>query len=171
MKETVYKNDKAVSPIIGTVLLIAITVTLAASVYTVLGSYFGGLPHPSPTASIKVVNNSSQKNSLINGSYTLSVTYVSNNVSIDDVKVQVTMGNTGVYSFSLLSVEQAPGGAMTVFNGTAGNLTVQYSGASGFLTSSSSIIFTESNGQSYISRISLIDVSTDSSMGSVNLIA
>ena len=40
MKEVVLKKDDAVSPIIGTILLVAITVTLVASLYTLLKDTF-----------------------------------------------------------------------------------------------------------------------------------
>lgn len=171
MKRVTDKADKAVSPVIGTVLLIAITVTLVASVYTVLGGYFNGLPQPSPTVSLSVVNSTSQKGGLINGTYTLSVNYISNNVSTDHVKVQISMNNTNVYEFMLSNPETQAGQKYTIFNGTSGNLTVSYSGSGNSLTSSSIMVFTEANSTTFIYRISLIDTSTDSSMGYVNVIA
>lgn len=171
MKRVLYRKDSAVSPIIGTVLLIAITVTLVASLFTVLGSYFNGLPQASPTASLNVVNSTTQKNSFINGFYTLSVTSVSNNISLSHVKVQIIMNNTDEYVFPLYLLQSSPGGIYTVFNGTSGNLTAQYSGTAGYLTSSSSITFTELNSTSFIDRISIIDTSSDSSMGSVTIVS
>lgn len=167
MRKVAERGDNAVSPVIGTVLLIAITVTLVASVYTIVGSYFNGLPSPSPTVSLKVVNSTAESGSLINGSYTLSVTYISNNVSTGNVQIQVAMNNSQLYEFMLSSVVQAPGGTYTIFNGTSGNITAKYSGATGFLTSSSVITIGEANNTAYINRISIIDASTDSSMGSL----
>lgn len=171
MKRVIRKSDSAVSPIIGTVLLIAITVTLAASLYTLLGGYFDGLPATSPTVSLKVVNDTTLSPGGVNGSYTLFVTYVSNNVSNSNVQVMVTMNNTDIYTFTLSSLEQSHNSTETVFNGSSGNLTAAYSGTAGFLTSSSSITFTETNNSAFISRIALIDHNTDSSMGSIPIIS
>ncbi len=171
MKRVSARKDQAVSPIIGTVLLIAITVTLAASLFTVLGSYFSNLPQASPSASLKIVNSTVQKNSAVNGSYILSVTSISNNISLDHVKVEVTMNSTEVYVFPLYSVENTPGGSYTIFNGTSGNMTAKYSGTQGYLTSSSSIAFTETNCSSFIEMVSIIDTTTDSSMGSITVVS
>lgn len=171
MRSVLARKDRAVSPVIGTVLLIAITVTLVASLFTVLGSYFSELPQASPTVSLNVVNSTTQKNSLINGTYTLSITSVSNNISLDHVKVEITMNSSDVYVFPLFSLESAPGGAYSIFNGSSGNLTVDYSGTSNYLTSSSIITFHEFNSTSFIDRISVIDASTDSSMGSITILS
>ena len=48
MKKVILKDDKAVSPIIATILLVAITVVLAATLYTILGGYttFLGISTP-----------------------------------------------------------------------------------------------------------------------------
>ncbi len=171
MKKVVLKEDSAVSPIIATVLLVAITVTLIASLYTILGGYFSGFPPPTPTASLRVVNLTSQNGQLVNGSYSLQVTYVSNNISTQHVSVEVTMSNNSVYIFSLHSVEQTIGANYTIFHGPGGNFTANYSGTRGFLTSYSTIIFNEYNNSEYLQRIDLIDTISDSSLGSVNIIS
>lgn len=171
MKRVISKSDPAVSPIIGTVLLIAITVTLAASLYTLLGSYFDNLQTASPTVSLKAVNDTALSPAGVNGTYTLFITYVSNNISNDNVQVMVTMNNTDIYTFTLSTVEQSLNSTYVIFSGSSGNLTASYDGTAGYLTSSSSIRFNETNNLAFISRISLIDHNADSAMGSITIIS
>lgn len=171
MRGVVRRTDKSVSPIIGTVLLVAITVTLVASMYTILGGYFNGLPQPTPTASLRVVNGTVTSNGLVNGSYSLYVTYVSNNISTQQVSVEMTMNNGSVFVIQLGSVEFTPSGNFTVYNGTGGILTANYTGTPGFLTSYSTITFDEHNNTGYLTRLDLIDTHSDSSLGSINIIS
>ena len=73
MKEVVSREDKAVSPIIATVLLVGITVTMVATAYTLLENY---LPNPvarTPTAALKVVYDSHTNGSTYRGNYSLSI--------------------------------------------------------------------------------------------------
>ena len=85
MKQIINKEDKAVSPIIATILLIAITVVLAATLYTVLGGFTKGLSSGNPTASINFVESSPDN-------YSLSVNSISGNVSLSSVVLQVFNG-------------------------------------------------------------------------------
>ena len=85
MKQIINKEDKAVSPIIATILLIAITVVLAATLYTVLGGFTKGLSSGNPTASISFVESSPDN-------YSLSVNSISGNVSLSSVVLQVFNG-------------------------------------------------------------------------------
>ena len=57
MKEILLKDDKAVSPIIATVLLVGITVTMIATAYSLLENYIPNPVPQSPTAAIQIVNN------------------------------------------------------------------------------------------------------------------
>lgn len=171
MKKVAAMEDSAVSPIIGTVLLIAITVTLAASLFTVMSGYLTGLPQTSPTASLQVINDTASSHSGINGTYDLTVTYVSNNITTGRINVEVTMSDDSLYSFHLSPVISASGGQYYLFNGTSGNLSVSYSGPGGYLTTSSQLIFKETNSSLYIQRISLIDTTADSSIGSVSMLS
>ena len=52
MKEIRPKEDKAVSPIIATILLIAITVVLAATLVTILGGFTHGVSNTVETAGV-----------------------------------------------------------------------------------------------------------------------
>ena len=86
MKQIIKKEDKAVSPIIATILLIAITVVLAATLYTVLGGFTKGLSSGNPTASISFVETSTDN-------YSISVNSISGNVSMSSVVLQVFNGS------------------------------------------------------------------------------
>ena len=52
LKPVIYGKDKAVSPIIATILLVAITVILASTLYLALGGFFSHTASAAPTASI-----------------------------------------------------------------------------------------------------------------------
>ena len=93
MKQIINKEDKAVSPIIATILLIAITVVLAATLYTVLGGFTKGLSSGNPTASASFTGSA--------GHYTLSFTSVSGNVSMSSLTLQIVNGTNTPESLSL----------------------------------------------------------------------
>jgi flagellin-like protein len=80
------KKDKAVSAIIGTILIVAITVVLAATLYAVLGGFGGLIGKPTPTASMSISESGAGTNNI---TYTLTFTSVSTNVSLSDVVVRV----------------------------------------------------------------------------------
>ena len=89
------KKDKAVSAIIGTILIVAITVVLAATLYAVLGGFGGLIGKPTPTASMSISESGAGTNNI---TYTLTFTSVSTNVSLSDVVVRVV--GSGVTSTS-----------------------------------------------------------------------
>ena len=68
-KDNGKKNDSAVSPVIGVVLMVGITVILAA-VISVFAFSFGGMNAKGPTASIQVSNNA-----LTNNIYDLKIVH------------------------------------------------------------------------------------------------
>ena len=89
MQDVVRKKDKGVSAIVGTILIVAITVVLAATVYGVLtgfGGLIGGTP---PTGAISVSSGST--------SYTISVTQLSSSsVPWTHVELKYTTSSTTV---------------------------------------------------------------------------
>ena len=56
LKPVIYKKDKGVSPIIATILLVAITVILASTLYLALGGFFSHTASAAPSASISATN-------------------------------------------------------------------------------------------------------------------
>ncbi|MEM0136162.1 MAG: archaellin/type IV pilin N-terminal domain-containing protein [Thermoplasmatales archaeon] len=90
------KKDKAVSAIIGTILIVAITVVLAATLYAVLGGFGGLIGKPTPTASMTV---SETGTSPVN--YSITFTSVSSNISLSNTQLKIANGNgTFVASYS-----------------------------------------------------------------------
>jgi len=80
------KDSEAVSPVIATILMVAITVVLAAVLYVmVLG--FGGTSTTTPAATY-------QKASITNGEKITIVSITKTDVPWDDVKIQVSDGTT-----------------------------------------------------------------------------
>ena len=90
MRQVISKDDKAVSPIIATILLIAITVVLAATLVTILGGFTKGASGSAATASAttQFSNNTGGSNVYINVS-AFSVTGISSG------KISFTVTITG----------------------------------------------------------------------------
>jgi flagellin-like protein len=91
MKEIRSKEDKAVSPIIATILLIAITVVLAATLVTILGGFTHGVSNTVETAGVtsNVVPTTNGYELFIN------VSSSSSSISSSAVTISVTGGNIG----------------------------------------------------------------------------
>ena len=101
MKKVYVKDDKAVSPIIATILLVAITVVLAATLYTILGGYTTFLGASTPQASITVTNATSSHSStnLPKPIYFVYINQFGGNISLNDVQmIIVTSGNNVGYA-------------------------------------------------------------------------
>ena len=175
MKQIINKEDKAVSPIIATILLIAITVVLAATLYTVLGGFTKGLSSGNPTASISFVETSPYN-------YSISVNSVSGNVSLSSVVLQVYNGtytasvNLGSTSTTFLGgLGQAPSSASNARYLIQPGLGYTLSGSSTYLSATTSISLTNnasstsghvhSNaGNVTITSMIMKDISTNSAL-------
>ncbi len=97
MKEVIQRDDKAVSPIIATILLIAITVVLAATLYTILGGYTTFLGASTPSASVQVKNSSTSTLPF----YFVYVEQFGGNVSLNSVQLRITESNNSIYETTL----------------------------------------------------------------------
>ena len=99
LKPVIQKRDEAVSPIIATILLVAITVILASTLYLALGGFFSAKTSAVPSATLTVSNTSTST------SPTYSITIgglSSNNLPITSVEVQIVFSGTTV-TFTLSS--------------------------------------------------------------------
>ena len=165
MKQIINKEDKAVSPIIATILLIAITVVLAATLYTVLGGFTSGLSTSgSATMNGTFANTTSNTSSY---SYTFSISSVSNGgISLTSLELKFTNA-TGSYTVtSLIS------GSQTVNSLKAkANYTIDITGLSaGKVVAGTTITIwtfmpvkgTTNLGAEAISQISIIDTASNS---------
>ncbi len=110
------KDSEAVSPVIATILMVAITVVLAAVLYVmVLG--FGGTSTTTPAATYG-------KATITNGEKITIVSITKTDVPWDDVKIQINDGTT-ITSWSPLKANQMTSGAYSygTQNGMVCNVT------------------------------------------------
>ena len=109
MKEIRPKEDKAVSPIIATILLIAITVVLAATLVTILGGFTHGVSNTVETAG--VTSHITKKDISFN------VSSSSSNISLSSITITLTNakigGSSGATSMTLAKAEAATNGTST----------------------------------------------------------
>ena len=98
MKQIMTKDDKAVSPIIATILLIAITVVLAATLVTILGGFTHGASGSSATASVKTQFASSSTGTSV---YANVSAFSATSVSNSKISVTLTVTSSGhTYTFT-----------------------------------------------------------------------
>ena len=163
MKQIINKEDKAVSPIIATILLIAITVVLAATLYTVLGGFTKGLSSGNPTASASFTGSAAN--------YSIDFTSVSGNVSMSSLTLQISNGSSPVLSVNLAGTYAS--GSYTTGVGTvhptstttasAYNITVD--GANGgYLSSTTTITINGYHKDNIVTSISIADKTTNSTL-------
>jgi flagellin-like protein len=162
MKQVIRKDDKAVSPIIATILLVAITVVLAATLYTILGGYTTFLGASTPLGDITVTNTSA--GSL--HSYRVYVNQFGGNISLNYTEMEIVNSNGTVTNVVL-------GAAMPSItdNGTGYNWTVSVAGGS-YLSSTTIIDLTHSTSDkggkinaTYVTEIRLVDLRTNGVIG------
>ena len=157
------KKDKAVSAIIGTILIVAITVVLAATLYAVLGGFSGLIGKPTPTASMTV---SSSGVGTSSESYSLTFTSVSANVSLSNTALKVVYdGATVTWSYS--STNSAYNESGSTPSGMYASVNAAATG--GYLTYLTTITIKFASGATTfpsVTSVSLIDTSTGGVMAS-----
>ena len=154
MKQIINKEDKAVSPIIATILLIAITVVLAATLYTVLGGFTKGLSSGSAAASADFTGTAPN--------YSLVFTSVSGNVSMSSLTLHISNGTNPVQSVSLATTYTA-GKAIFQTGSASTSYNITVTGANGgFLSSITTIIISGYTGHNNntVTSISIADKAT-----------
>ena len=110
MKEIRPKEDKAVSPIIATILLIAITVVLAATLVTILGGFTHGVSNTVEIAGASVFEGpDSGSASHYTATLYLNISSSSSNISSSQVTVIATMSNGHTNTFTLSSTNVTAG--------------------------------------------------------------
>jgi flagellin-like protein len=148
------KKDKGVSAIIGTILIVAITVVLAATLYAVLGGFTGLIHGTAPTGAITV---SSSSVGATGESYSITFSSLSNNVSVGNIAISLTSGGssvtvTGFSSSTLSKTSTSIGSPATTFNVTISSLNSAHD-----LNIGSVITITASSGTAALSSISILD--------------
>jgi flagellin-like protein len=108
MKEIRPKEDKAVSPIIATILLIAITVVLAATLVTILGGFTHGVSNTVETAGVTshitskdiFINVSSSSSAISASSITVTITGASFKGTGDNLAAVANVGSSSNATFT-----------------------------------------------------------------------
>lgn len=168
LKPVLYDKDKAVSPIIATILLVAITVILASTLYLALGGFFSHVGTTTPSASVSVTGNTT-----VSSPSTTSIGEVTYSVTVGSPSATVPLTST---AFSVvLSNGQSATLTYTSSSGSAnyetsasisGVTSVVISGAS---TSGNAVVSTltltievplSSPGNVYLTSISYLDTSS-----------
>lgn len=164
MKNVINKNDRAVSPIIATILLVAITVVLAATLYTILGGYTSFLGASTPLGEITATNDTAGHVH----SYTVFVNQFSGNLSLNYTEMEIINSNSTVTNVVL----GGSVGASQTFNGTGYNWTVSVRGGY-YLTSATIVDITHSTtgkgSSAYVSEIRLVDLRTNGVIASYSI--
>lgn len=153
MKDIMNEEDNAVSPIIATILLIAITVVLAATLYSVIGGYTSYLGTTTPTASLTVTNLNIQRDP----TYIVYISSVSpnGNISLSNVELLITNGTGSVQDLNLGFA--TPTGQASKNMSANWNITVS---AGNYLGENPVITIKSSTSPQTISYLELIDTTT-----------
>ena len=157
-----YEKDKAVSPIIATILIVAITVVLAATLYAVVGGYGSLIGKGTPTAGITVTSTTTSGGAPV---YTVSVTSVSGTVSLSNVQVKIILKNGNSYTSNALSSYSKS----TSITGSGYSLLVSTSSGNDNLGAAVSMTLTgQKSTTPTIAHLYLIDTATGGTMASWN---
>ena len=141
MKQIMTKDDKAVSPIIATILLIAITVVLAATLVTILGGFTHGASGTAATANVPTQLATSSNGTSVFANVTA---FSATNVSSSKISVTLTVtagGKTFTYTGNLGSTSLANA------NGSTTNTFTQKTPPA-FFTAGTDYVFTDAALQS-----------------------
>ena len=162
--KSVFRQDKAVSPIIATILLVAITVTLVSTAYTLISGYIPSPSTPTPTANLNIANLTYGSAGSINGTYGISLSSVNGNISLKNVVILIIMQNGTVIEENLGSVLSS--GNITVESGT---LSINMTGNEPYLSSTTEILVNLVSSSGYISYMALKDLITGGTIGSASV--
>ena len=135
MKQIITKDDKAVSPIIATILLIAITVVLAATLVTILGGFTHGASGSAATASVTTQFSSNNGTSAKTAIFLNVSAFSSTNVSSSKIAITLTVTNasgTFTYTGNL--------GSNTTLTSSTSNFKAYNSGSAYFTAGNSYVI-------------------------------
>jgi|GEM_PF-2958913 len=161
MKEVVLRKDSAVSPIIGTILLVAITVTLVASLYTLLNGYVPTGTYSTPQASFEISNNTlaDSNGGYVNGTYDLYVQSINTNIPANTISLVVTNSLGNITTVSVTGNDLQVFGKLTTLN---------VSNPSGDITTDFQFIFSMHLANFYLTRIAFVDSRTQGTIAVIS---
>lgn len=158
----VRNQDDAVSPIIATILLIAITVTLVSAAYTLISSYIPSPGVQTPTGELQIINNTSMKGATINGTYSISVYSFNGNLSFQNSVLQIVMDNASITELNMGSLLSA-GGSESFYGG---QIIVNITGNAPFISSTTLIVLQLRSSSDYPGYIAIRDVASGGTVAS-----
>ena len=129
MKQVINKEDKAVSPIIATILLIAITVVLAATLVTILGGFTHGAGNTVETAGVSPV--------LSGNDTTITATVDSSSQTLNNTQISFVLTINSTHTFSGVLSDNN----LTFKSGSASNYYVVINSSSSLFTGGTTYTF------------------------------
>ena len=160
MQDVVRKKDKGVSAIVGTILIVAITVVLAATVYGVLTGFGGLIGGSAPTASMTVQRGGTSTAP----TYLVSFTSVSANLSTTHLEFKLL--NSAGTTIAVLAGSLAAGTAPT-----AGYYISAGENTGGFITVNTQVTITgvAITSSTAISSVQLVDTSPSGTVATASV--
>lgn len=162
MKE-IRREDEAVSPIIATILLIAITVTIIASAYTIFSGYIPSSNPEGPSVNITYTNETHYSSGAVYGNYVMTLSEITNNISLKSLSVQVVLQNGSIYEDSMYD-SYVLGTEVIMSHGIYLNVSMP----GGFLSSNGYVVLNLSGSHVFPSDLSIIDTSSGNRVGTVS---
>ncbi len=161
--KNVMKEDDAVSPIIATILLIAITVTIIASAYSIFSGYVPTSSPSSSTVTIQYSNNTSASGNLVSGEYVFTFSGMSSNLSLKYLDAEILLQNGTAIDESMFAPYSA-GYSIPIASGLAMNVSMP----GGFLSYYGYVVISLNHHTGYISSFSIVNVRTGNRIAEVS---
>ncbi len=156
-------QDKAVSPIIATILLIAITVTLAASFYSLAVPYFSQAQQFTPEATLVMHNSTVYSHGIASSRYTIYISNMPQKISASEVIISIRTGNYSEIDINMMSIQNR-----SSENVSGTNITLQAYPDTGYMQSGE-FIELEENGSLDLESLVFVDSYTSGTIASVDL--
>ncbi len=156
-------QDKAVSPIIATILLIAITVTLAASFYSLAVPYFSQTQQFTPEATLVMHNSTIYSGGRPSPRYTVYISNMPQKLSASGVTISIRTENYSEININLMAIQN---GVSENVSGT--NITLQSYPDTGYMQSGEFIVLQE-NGSLPLASLVFVDSYTSGTIASLDL--
>ncbi|MHB8360728.1 MAG: type IV pilin [Thermoplasmataceae archaeon] len=160
-------EDRGVSSIIGTILMISITVIITIAIGVIAESYVKNLPPPPPRVTLIITNNTVNSGGLNHYHYNITFRTVSSPLRIYIIKLQF-QGPNGYIDVNLI-----PCKTNTIFNQSGLlleyrdiNLYTNFSKATNINTSLDIEVKSQGNASEFFYNVNVIDTSINAVIGS-----
>lgn len=163
--KNLYKDDKAMSSNRSILAIVGLTILIFVGSYVLSGGLARFSGHPTITASLNVTDSGL---STTNEKFTISISNVSGNLSLSDVKVSITDS----YGTSVTQTFNKGVTSVQVEEGESNGVIPEYiydmaaNGSGNYLTNTTIITITVTNGNpTPVSKIALVDSLSDGTIG------